>query len=99
MKHKLFQFQFIGHSTFFQTFQRLILIWGWWRITTETDINVKNSSNLVYVSVTKWAVQTLHLFEVKDFFAVCSHNFDFCVIDCAFSVQCAIVAEEISKSS
>ena len=64
---------------------------------TEIHVNVKNSWTLVYLNVAKWAVQTLHSFEVGDFFEVFSHNFSFCVGNCASFVHWAFVAEKSSK--
>ena len=47
---------------------------------TELHVKVKNSSILFYVSITKRALQTLHSFEVNDFFQVVSHNFKISVL-------------------
>ena len=55
---------------------------------------------LTFVNVSvraKWAVQTLHSFEVNNFFEVFSHNFR--VVDCAFFVRCDFIAEKSWKKS
>ena len=35
---------------------------------------------------------------MNDFFKIFGHNFHFSVVDCAFFVQCAFVAENSSKN-
>ena len=60
---------------------------------TELFVIMKSSLTLVYVSVTQWEVHTLHSFEVDDFFGIFGHKFIFCVVDSAFFVHYAFVAE------
>ena len=65
---------------------------------TELHVNVKNSSTLVLVSVTKWAVQALHSFEMNEFCEIFSHSFSLCFVECASFIQSASVAEKRSKN-
>ena len=61
---------------------------------TKLHVSVESCSTLVHVSVAKLAVQTLHSFEVNDFFEILKYNKNVFVAHCALFIHCAFVDEK-----